>query len=295
MESPIATQSRHLRAEFPDAAPRPELDNDPAGRRGGFFFGAALLGVMSLFLLIAIVSFSLRSGRGLSLDQRMMESVGASATTAMQISDRLTYVSVGGVALCLLVCVAVALARRQIRLALAAAVLIVGANVSTRLLKHDVLERMDGRGNSLPSGHTTVAVSLGLAAVLVAPALWRWVVVPLAGFVGTFVGAGTVVGQWHRPGDVIAAIAVCGIWTAIALAIAGSRERTTRPHQGWAWRSSSALVGSAVVGLFFVGWGLRPYDHDVNLVLAVLALAPIGVLVGLLTAWTSSLAERHLA
>lgn len=294
MPSPLSTHPTRSR-EHPPTNGEALLDTDGTGARGGFVFGVAMLGLSSLVALIAVILFSLRSRRGMAFDHRLMESVGASATAAMKISDRLTYVSVGGVALCLVVCVGVALARRQLLLAVAAAVLIIGANVSTRVLKHGLLERVDGRSNSLPSGHTTVAVSLGLAAVLVAPALWRWVIVPLAGFVGTFVGAGTVVGQWHRPGDVLAAIAVCGIWAAIALAIAGHRERTTRPEQGWAWRSGSALIGSAVVGLCFVGWGLRPQDHDVNLVLAVLALAPIGVLVGALTAWVSTLAERHLA
>lgn len=247
--------------------------------------------------LLGFLSYAaLRTPTGTAADQDAMESVGNSAAAAMRIQDWLTYVSVAGVALALAVCVAVAIMRRRYELAAAAVVLVAGANLSTRVLKKAVLDRPDTLPNSLPSGHTTVAVSLGLAAVIVAPAAWRWVVVPLAGFAGTFVGAGTVVGQWHRPSDVLAAVAVCLVWTAIALGVALAAQRQIPPvRAGWAARSSLALVGSAMVGLCFVAWGLRPQDHDTQLVLAVAALAPIGMLIGVALFWTSSIADRRLA
>ena len=261
----------------------------------GPWLGVVAMGFLGLVLLVALAVLALDTQEGLDLDQRLMESLGHSATAAMRIQDWLTYVSFAGVALALAVCVVVALFRRRYVLAGAAVVLVAGANLTTRILKKVVLDRPDTLPNSLPSGHTTVAVALGLAAVIVAPAAWRWVVVPLAGFAGTFVGAGTVVGQWHRPADVLAAVAVCLVWTAVALGIALAAQREAPPvRTGWAARSSLALVGSALVGLCFVGWGLRPQDHDTQLALAVVALAPVGLVVGIALFWTSSIADRHL-
>lgn len=295
--SEAPTMSRPVLAETRGADGRlPEEPEGPERRASGPWLSVVLMGLLALAAFAAIVRVSLGSLRGSELDNDMMHAVGNSATAAMKVTDWITYVSVGGVALCLAVCVGVALMRRRVGLAVAAMVLVAGANVTTRILKLNVLDRADGAGNSLPSGHATVALSLGLAAVLVAPAAWRWVVVPFAGFVATFVGAGTVVGQWHRPGDVLAAVAVCLGWTALAVGLAALIQPGAAPRRpGWAARSSLALVGSAVVGLIFVGWGLRPADHDVNLVLAVLALVPIGIASAAALAWTSAVADRHLA
>ncbi|WP_169333350.1 phosphatase PAP2 family protein [Demetria terragena] len=287
-------------AEQPAQSPRfgpPESGRprDPESKPGPWpsilameFAGMVILGILTYG--------ALRTSRGMALDERLMDSVGHSAAAAMRIQDWLTYVSVAGVALALAVCVIVALSRQRYNLAAAAIVLVAGANISTRVLKKVVIERTDSMPNTLPSGHTTVAVSLGLAAVIVAPAAWRWVVVPFAGFVGTFVGAGTVVGQWHRPSDAAAAVAVCMVWSALALAVAYALQREVPPPRDrWAARSALGLVGSAMVGLCFVSWGLRPQDHDTELLLAVLALAPIGVLTGLAVFWTSAIADRRLA
>lgn len=253
------------------------------------------MALVGLSLLTGLIVVALDTEEGVRFDQRLMESLGNSASAAMRIQDWLTYVSFAGVGLALAICVVVALLRRRFALAAAAVVLVAGANLTTRVLKKVVLDRPDTLPNSLPSGHTTVAVSLGLAAVIIAPAAWRWVVVPLAGFAGTFVGAGTVVGQWHRPADVLAGVAVCLVWTAIALAVVLATQHEEPPERaGWAARSSLALVGSGLVGLCFVAWGLRPQDHDTQLALAVVALAPIGLLIGVALFWTSSIADRRL-
>ncbi|MFU8849373.1 phosphatase PAP2 family protein [Micromonospora sp. SL1-18] len=117
----------------------------------------------------------------------------------------------------------IALIRGRSALAVTATMLIAGANVSTQLLKH-LLTRPDfgidperaAAGNSLPSGHTTVAASVAVALILVLP--------PKARVAGAFLGAGyaaaagvgTLSAGWHRPSDAIAAYLVVGVWTAIA-------------------------------------------------------------------------------
>ena len=64
--------------------------------------------------------------------------------------------------------------------------------------------------NSLPSGHTTLAASAAAAVFLMSSPRWR----PFVGFAGgTFAiasGASTLINQWHRPADVVAAFLLVG-------------------------------------------------------------------------------------
>lgn len=114
-------------------------------------------------------------------------------------------------------------------------VMILGANVTTQVLKRVVLTRplmvdqgeLASVGNSLPSGHTTVAMTIAVAAMVIAPPRLRpW----LGGLTGTYaalVGAATVSAGWHRPSDVIAATFVAGGWGAlVGGALILLRERT---------------------------------------------------------------------
>ncbi len=121
--------------------------------------------------------------------------------------------------------VAVALVQRQGRVALAVPLLVGGANVTTQVLKYEVLTRPDlgvseAVANSLPSGHTTVAGTVAAVAVLVAPPRWRWAAT-LAGWAyagGT--GLATMVNGWHRASDVAAAMLVVLLWGALAALVA---------------------------------------------------------------------------
>lgn len=119
--------------------------------------------------------------------------------------------------------VAVALIRRRWALALMAAVLVGGANLTSQVLKEVVLERPDfgyaAWGNSLPSGHTTVAASFAAALLLVAPRRGRpWVALAGAAYTAA-TGVSTLIGQWHRPSDAFAAVLVVLAWTAFVSAV----------------------------------------------------------------------------
>lgn len=118
----------------------------------------------------------------------------------------------------------VGLLRRSHRRALWAVVAVVGANVSTQMVKHWLLWRPDygiterfDNANTLPSGHTTMAASAAVALVLLAGPRWR----ALAAWVGALgavaMGYSTLVMQWHRPSDVLAAILLPVAWGAIAV------------------------------------------------------------------------------
>ncbi len=117
---------------------------------------------------------------------------------------------------------ALALARRRLDLALAAGVLIVGANVTTQLLKA-ILPRPDLIGSgfppgSLPSGHVTVAMSLGMALVLVSPRALRPLAATVGGTYAAGVGIAVLALDWHRPADVLAGYLVSLLWAAVVAA-----------------------------------------------------------------------------
>lgn len=126
----------------------------------------------------------------------------------------------------------IALIRGRVLLAVAATLLIVGANVTTQLLKF-LIERPElgidlaraGAGNSLPSGHTTVAASVAVALVLVLPPAVRGVAAVLGAGYAAFTGAATVSAAWHRPSDAVAALLVVGAWAALAGALLAIGQR----------------------------------------------------------------------
>jgi hypothetical protein len=190
--------------------------------------------------LAATAYLALRTPRGRRLDGEAMDAVSSPALALYRLHEGLGWVSVGSVSLSLLACVTLALARRRFDLALGAGVLIAGANLSTQILKYNLFTRPDlSMGpNSLPSGHTTVALSIALAAVIVAPSAWRPTVALGVSATATLVGVATVLGRWHRPSDVIAATFVCMLWAAFGLLTAA----LVRHPFGLA-RSASAHVG----------------------------------------------------
>lgn len=179
----------------------------------------------------------------------------------------LDVVSIWFIALALAVAAGVALVRRRWELAVQVAVLVAGANLTTRILKTVVLERPDrGLGrtgdNTLPSGHTTAAASVSAALLFVLPPRARpWVAVLGGGYTAA-TGVSTLIGRWHRPSDAVAATLVVLGWTAVACALsAGSRTVPTVTDQVPAVRP-----------------GARPSAHSVALgVLLAGGLAGAGV------------------
>lgn len=148
------------------------------------------------------------------------------------------------------VAVLVAAARRRWVLALQVAVLVGGANVTTQVLKHGVLDRPELLAgwtgpNTLPSGHTTVAASVSVALLLVTPRAWRPVVALLGAAYTGATGVSTLVGQWHRPSDVVAALLVVLAWGAAVCAFtpASSTDVLRKPGASYAAPGSYVVAG----------------------------------------------------
>ena len=238
------------------------------------------LAVGSLIAFVATVRIALGSFRGQHWDQGALASVFAGPEAKRTLLGYLGNVSIGTAAVALLICIALALVQGRRRLALAAAVIIAGANVTTQVLKHGVLERPDfglGTLNSLPSGHTTVVTSVVIATLLVAPAVLRFPLAIAGSFAVTLTGASTVVAGWHRPADIIAALAVCLLWGASVAAVVGVRTAGA----GMVITTFASLLGATAAGLFLIAVGVRPTGGWAGLVDAALVLGVVGAFAAL--------------
>jgi membrane-associated phospholipid phosphatase len=268
---------------LPPATP-PGATRPVTVRRGALV--AATVGTAAVcvvaFLVLVQVALSSRSGQ--SLDRDAMDSVDGSSATVMTLLDGLGTVSIGTAAIGLALCVAMALTRHRVAHALGAVVIVGGANVTVQVLKQQVLERPDlGIGyaldNSLPSGHTTVVLSLVVAALLVAPHRARLAIASAGALATTVTGASTVVADWHRPSDVLAALLVVPVWAAVVVLVLGWSPRIPPEvmPQHSRWHGAVAVIGSGLAGVLLLGVGVRPDEGWADVSTAAPMLAVIGL------------------
>lgn len=232
----------------------------------------AATAVAAVMTLALVAGVALRTGRGQRWDDWSMTTVVAGRDARIALLSLLGYISIGAIIVVAAGCVVVALLRGRVALAFGAAVVLVGANVTAQVLKHTVLDRPDlgfGTLNSLPSGHTTVVASAVGAALLVAPGSLRPVVALAGGFATTLTGASTIVAGWHRPADVVAALAVSLLWTAIAAAIVRG------PGHPVTGTVAAAILGCAGALAFLVAVGVRPAYGWVGFTQASLVLGAV--------------------
>jgi membrane-associated phospholipid phosphatase len=123
--------------------------------------------------------------------------------------------------------VAVALLRKRVRAAVAIVAILLGANVTTQLLKPLLAQP---RASSLlqglkpvppgswPSGHATAAMSLALCCVIAAPARWRPIVAALGALFAVAVSYSFLTLGWHYPSDVFGGFLVAASWTLLGVA-----------------------------------------------------------------------------
>lgn len=197
--------------------------------------------------------------RGQALEELAMAGshIGAWRVDA-QADQLLATVSVPMVAAIILAVLVIGLVRGRWVAGLAAAAAVGGANVTTQLLKYRIFDRADllslgswNGTNTLPSGHTTVAAAGLVGLVLVVPPVLRSATTVIGCFAAAAYGLATLVNQWHRPSDVIAAILVSCGWgylavAAIRLAERHGRTRDVRHSPGAA---SVLLVALGICGL----------------------------------------------
>lgn len=232
----------------------------PAAKGSGLLFILATLACIAG--IAASYYFFVRTTTGQYIDESaLVEAVEIHGPAGRATTRFLDLLPVISLAIAAVVVLFVTLARRRWKAAGITVAACAVANFATQVLKDWFPDRpftgvQTLELNSLPSGHTTLAASAAAAVFLVASPRWR----PLAGFLGgTFAvaaGVSTLINQWHRPADVVAAFLVTG---AVMLPAGWLVMRTGNRWNVWGghrehWASSRIwLTLSMLAGLLFAG------------------------------------------
>ena len=124
--------------------------------------------------------------------------------------------------------VLVAIVRKRPRALLAIGAILLGANLTTQLLKPLLAQpRADSLIHGLayvdpsswPSGHATAAMALALCCVLASPARLRPAVACLGAAFAVAVSFSFLTLGWHYPSDVFGGFLIAGTWTMLAIAV----------------------------------------------------------------------------
>ncbi|MGI8594093.1 MAG: phosphatase PAP2 family protein [Solirubrobacteraceae bacterium] len=155
------------------------------------------------------------------------------------------------VGLLLLALMAVALVRGRPRTAGVVAAVVLGANLTTQILKpalaHPRLSEILGGDQvpaaSWPSGHSTAAMSIALCAVLVSSSRWRPAVAIAGATFAVAVGYSLLALAWHFPSDVLGGYLVAATW---ALAGAGALRAADRRWPARTGREAAVRLRDAL-------------------------------------------------
>ncbi len=181
---------------------------------------AAWLACAGALLLLALIVFGIDAAQ--RLDARLL--AGIMTPTGEQAGPLVNAVarSADPLFLVLLLALAcgIALQRRRPLDAAAAATVVVGANLTSQLLKallaHPRLQPALLHGEmppgSFPSGHATAAASIAIAFAFVVPSSWRPAVGALGACFVVAVDVAVLILAWHYPSDVLAGTLVACGW-----------------------------------------------------------------------------------
>jgi len=209
----------------------------------GWISGAALVVIFSLIRLVSWVDAADRSASSGRLD---------SGTTLITIERlALATISLGTLAVGLVVLAVLTARRRGVGPAVRITVSVLGAAGSAELLKRilpfDPGTTSTGQAitsGSFPSGHTAIAASFALAvAATVGPRLARLWWGPLVAWV-SLVAAGTVAAGWHRPSDAVGGVLLAVVWhTALVRRPAAEAPPAVVDRERVAQQSAKAVPG----------------------------------------------------
>lgn len=202
----------------------------------------ALVALASAVAFGGVYLIAVRNSHGMSLDREAFARLSGNAPAPYKVAGERTLrtIDVGTIGAALLALAFLALVRRRTGRALASAVIVLAPVATAELLKR-ALPMPAGRPSTFPSGHTAVAVSIGLALVLAVPPVLRVTAALVGAAYGAAIAFAVVVLGWHYPSDAIGSFFVCGFWFAlVALPLRGAKPTLSVSAKG-------AAVGVAVV------------------------------------------------
>ena len=182
------------------------------------------------------------------------------------------------------------------RRALAAGAAIGGAVLTSEILKHGLprpglidIDLFHLTHNSFPSGHATIALSLGLARISAVPARVRPLAALLAVLLAAAFGVATVIGGWHRPSDTLAGYLIAFGWACvIALTmrsgpVSGTCAVPSSRARRWCRQTGAALLlgwlGLVLMLLleFEFGEAQLMAHHELRVALAVIVVTALAL------------------
>lgn len=189
--------------------------------------------------------------------------------------------------------------RRRLWVALAIIAILLGANVTTQLLKPLLAQHRPSNllaqppsAASWPSGHATAAMSFALCMVLAVPARLRPAVAALGAAFAVAVSYSFLALEWHFPSDVLGGFLVAATWALLAVAAVLTARGPARAQLGLRERLTirealgpPALAAAAAVVLAALVAVARPGEvaayaraHEV-FVLGAVAIGALGLAV----------------
>ena len=185
------------------------------------------------------------------------------------------------------------------------AVIVVGVLLS-EALKRFILWRPDlapadfhAGHNSFPSGHTTIAMTLIVAMIIVVPFRWRGLAMGIVMTWAGLIGALTVTVHWHRLSDTLAAdmLALClGSLASLWLL----RSGRVKPYAGGgefrgrriyvlvaASLASIGLIAGLVFGILAIAVGLQSSTGQFHAYVSAQLLAATGSVFAALGFWAT--------
>jgi membrane-associated phospholipid phosphatase len=263
--------------------------------------------VVGLVVLVGSFCGLVLTSTGQALENSALRGADqVSSDSFAEADSTLGAITVGSLALACVVLAVLALLRRSWPLAVAAIGTIGAGQVITQGLKRVVLTRPglveaspDYTGNSFPSGHTTIALTVLAAVLMVMPSRWRGVALFVVAGWSVSIGAYTLTAKWHRLSDTLGAAGVTLVVASLAALWLHRRGLvrtvTGRPRP---WRVVLVVVPLALLAVtgLVLGVFLLVATPDVlatdpvveyNVYLALQVLAGAGSAAAVLALWWS--------
>lgn len=175
-----------------------------------------VIAAVSVTVAVAVYLLAVWTRSGQQLENAALRGADqAGDRDSVEADGALGQITVYSLAAAVVVIALIGLVRRRPDLTIAAIGVIVAGQAVTQVLKRFVLVRpglvpQSGHysGNSLPSGHTTIAMTVLFAAMIVVPYRWRGVVLFFVLTWAVSIGGYTLTAKWHRLSDTLAADAI---------------------------------------------------------------------------------------